>query len=243
MLEIEFVDRSIALAGKAFVLFFPLVIVVAAFMPPASGPLLLDLHDTDPPTRNRGSSARRAGVLLRGRRVPRATGALGLVLTFSSPVRSQSPSNACTCGRGSVPPAGVVSAYTRGCTRLVAALGGPWSAGALSRHRNASTRRCLPRRALAMSTALWWFSARCVVVLGPRPLAGVSASPPALPSGATLSLYALSVTVGMPSVVTANQAQVGLFGFALALTTWPPVRRIVLLGRRLRRPRRPRTPG
>ena len=33
MLEIEFVDRSVALAGKAFVAFFPLVIVVAAFMP------------------------------------------------------------------------------------------------------------------------------------------------------------------------------------------------------------------
>src|SRR5262245_43986383 len=33
MLEIEFVDRSVALAGKAFVSFFPLVVVVAAFMP------------------------------------------------------------------------------------------------------------------------------------------------------------------------------------------------------------------
>ena len=33
MLEIEFVDRSVALAGKAFVSFFPLVIVVAAFVP------------------------------------------------------------------------------------------------------------------------------------------------------------------------------------------------------------------
>ena len=33
MLEIEFLDRSVALAGKAFVSFFPLVIVVAAFVP------------------------------------------------------------------------------------------------------------------------------------------------------------------------------------------------------------------
>src|SRR4051794_3049534 len=33
MLEIEFVDRSVALAGKAFVSFFPLVIVIAAFAP------------------------------------------------------------------------------------------------------------------------------------------------------------------------------------------------------------------
>src|SRR6476646_1211384 len=33
MLEIEFIDRSVALAAKAFVSFFPLVIVVAAFVP------------------------------------------------------------------------------------------------------------------------------------------------------------------------------------------------------------------
>ena len=32
MLEIQFVDRSVALAGKAFVSFFPLVIVVSAFI-------------------------------------------------------------------------------------------------------------------------------------------------------------------------------------------------------------------
>ena len=33
MLEIEFVDRSVALAAKAFVSFFPTVIIVAAFVP------------------------------------------------------------------------------------------------------------------------------------------------------------------------------------------------------------------
>ena len=33
MLETEFIDRSIALAGKAFISFFPLIIVIAAFVP------------------------------------------------------------------------------------------------------------------------------------------------------------------------------------------------------------------
>ena len=32
MLETEFIDRSIALAGKAFISFFPLIIVVAALI-------------------------------------------------------------------------------------------------------------------------------------------------------------------------------------------------------------------
>lgn len=36
LLEVEFVDRSVALAGKAFVSFFPFVIVVAAFLPDRS---------------------------------------------------------------------------------------------------------------------------------------------------------------------------------------------------------------
>ena len=40
LLEIEFVDRAVALAAKAVVSFFPLLIVVAALSPPASP----DLH-------------------------------------------------------------------------------------------------------------------------------------------------------------------------------------------------------
>ncbi len=65
MLEIEFVDRSVALAGKAFVSFFPLVIVVASFAPTASG---LDLLDPDAPARHRGCGAghREGGVRLGG---------------------------------------------------------------------------------------------------------------------------------------------------------------------------------
>src|ERR1700710_923694 len=34
LLENEFVDRSVALGAKAFVSFFPLIIVVGAFVPP-----------------------------------------------------------------------------------------------------------------------------------------------------------------------------------------------------------------
>jgi len=51
MLEVEFIDRSVALAGKAFVSFFPLVIVVAAFMPEASAPR------SSPPSRSGSACA------------------------------------------------------------------------------------------------------------------------------------------------------------------------------------------
>lgn len=80
MLEIEFIDRGIALAAKAFVSFFPAVIVVAAFAPPAVRAAIA------------GTLAHRSGLSGPGletfRRafasassIRRATGVLGLVFT------------------------------------------------------------------------------------------------------------------------------------------------------------------
>src|SRR5437667_12011243 len=80
MLENEFIDRGVALAAKAFVSFFPAVIVVAAFAPPAvreaigvalarrsglSGPGLATFHS----------------AFATADSVRRATGVLGLVFT------------------------------------------------------------------------------------------------------------------------------------------------------------------
>ena len=79
MLEIEFVDRSVALAGKAFVSFFPLVIVVA-FAPRASAPIIDTLTA---PVRHPGdalSIAERPSASSEDIRA--ATGLLGLVLTI-----------------------------------------------------------------------------------------------------------------------------------------------------------------
>ena len=81
MLEIEFVDRSVALAGKAFVSFFPLVIVVAAFLPERSRTSIFT------------SLTHRLGMggeaLVTAKEafasaddIRKATGLLGLVLTF-----------------------------------------------------------------------------------------------------------------------------------------------------------------
>ena len=54
MLEIEFLDRSVALAGKAFVSFFPLVFVVALRARPHPG---VDLHHCYRPVRAGRSDA------------------------------------------------------------------------------------------------------------------------------------------------------------------------------------------
>src|SRR6185369_16553720 len=71
--------------------------------------------------------------------------------------------------------------------------------------------------ALALSTAVWWFTAwlmlrgqvRFRVLL-----------PSGLITGIALSAYALSATVWMPNNVTSNNHQYGIFGVALALVAW-----------------------
>ena len=48
----------------------------------------------------------------------------------------------------------------------------------------------------------------------------VCSVPTGLVTGVALGGYALSAQVWMPTVVTSNEAQFGVFGIALALVTW-----------------------
>src|SRR5437660_10049543 len=79
MLETEFIDRSIALAAKAFISFFPLIIVVAAFVP---AHLRMSILTTV--TRRLGitgaSLATVRQAFASSEDIRRATGLLGLVL-------------------------------------------------------------------------------------------------------------------------------------------------------------------
>ena len=79
MLETEFIDRSIALAGKAFISFFPLIIVVAAFMP---AHLRMSIFTTV--THRLGITGASLGTVKQAfssaEDIRRATGLLGLVL-------------------------------------------------------------------------------------------------------------------------------------------------------------------
>jgi uncharacterized BrkB/YihY/UPF0761 family membrane protein len=81
MLEIEFVDRSVALAGKAFVSFFPLVIVVAAFMPSRVRASILTTLTTRLGIRGDALATARE-AFASSDDIRRATGLLGLVLTI-----------------------------------------------------------------------------------------------------------------------------------------------------------------
>jgi hypothetical protein len=71
--------------------------------------------------------------------------------------------------------------------------------------------------ALALSTAIWWFTAWLMLKGQVRFRVLL---PSGLITGIALSAYALSATVWMPNNVTSNNHQYGIFGVALALVAW-----------------------
>ena len=160
MLEIEFVDRSVALAGKAFVSFFPLVIVVAAFVPPKARNV--DLHHGDAPARRSGrrlATAKQA--FASSDDIRRATGVLGLVLTFFFASSFTTALQRVYLRAWRRPPGGKVGEYTRGPAWLIAIIA---SHGADGRARTllGDGRRVVAVHALISLARLrrfWWFTA------------------------------------------------------------------------------------
>ena len=159
MLEVEFVDRSVALAGKAFVSFFPLVIVVAAFVPERIRPR------SSPPSR-RGSAFRGEALTIArdafasSDDVRKATGLLGLVLTIFFATSFTTALQRVYLRAWRRPPHAGAGAYWRGwrgCWRccstwrcsaaLRGALGGGVGLGLFA------------IVSLAVTSGLWWFTA------------------------------------------------------------------------------------
>src|SRR5512132_4345837 len=217
MLEIEFLDRSVALAGKAFVSFFPLVIVVAAFVP----------------ARTRASiiSALAARLGLRGEAfslvqssfassddIRRATGLLGLVLTIFFATSFTTALRRVYMRAWRRPPHSGVDNYWRGVTWLFAML---LSLALLGGLRGAagdgSGVVVWAVVGLAVYVGLWWFTAWWLL-LGDVRIRVLA--PTGVITGIAMAGYGLSASVWMPEVVTSNEAQFGFFGVALALVTW-----------------------
>jgi membrane protein len=217
MLEIEFIDRSIALAGKAFVSFFPLVIVVAAFAPERIRSSII--------TSVTGRLGIRGDALLLARDafassedIRRATGVLVLVLTvlFASSFTTALQRLYRRAWRR--PPRAGVGAYWRGGVWLLvvlvgfAILGG--LRGAVGGWLGSGVFAVV---SLVVTAGLWWFTAWFL-------LQGEVRARVLVPTGVITSLatavYAVSASIWMPGLVTRNEAQFGFFGVALALVTW-----------------------
>ncbi|HET6819221.1 MAG TPA: hypothetical protein VFH98_01565, partial [Candidatus Limnocylindria bacterium] len=130
MLEIEFVDRSVALAGKAFVSFFPLVIVVAAFMPERIRASIITSVTARLGIRGDALTLARE-AFASSDDVRKATGVLGLVLTIFFATSFTTALQRVYLRAWRRPPRAKTGAYWRGVTWLLVMLGSIALLGAL----------------------------------------------------------------------------------------------------------------
>jgi membrane protein len=217
MLEIEFVDRSVALAGKAFVSFFPLVIVVAAFMPPR---IQRSIFTTL--THQLGIQGGALDIVREAfsssEDIRRATGILGLVLTFFFATSFTTALQRVYMRAWRRAPDGRIGEYTRGPAWLAAVLvemavlgGGRALTG------DGVGTGLFVILSLTATSALWWWTAWFMLLGQVRWRVLI---PTGLITGLAMAAFTISATVWMPEIVTRNEAQFGFFGVALALVTW-----------------------
>ena len=217
MLEIEFVDRSVALAGKAFVSFFPLVIVVAAFVPARIRAPIISALAVRLGLRGDAFSLVQASFASSDD-IRRATGLLGLVLTILFATSFTTALHRVYLRAWRRPPHSGVDTYWRGVAWLFVVLVSFALLGGLRAAADEGAGIVVwAVVALAVNTGLWWFTAWWLLLGNVR--ARVMA-PTGVITGIAMAGFALSASVWMPEVVTSNDAQFGFFGVALALVTW-----------------------
>ena len=216
MVEIEFIDRSVALAGKAFVSFFPLVIVVAAFVPQRIRSAILTTITAR--LGIRGDALTIAmDAFASSEDIRQATGVLGLVFTIFFATSFTTALQRMYLRAWRRPPHTGAGAYWRGATWLLVALVCMALLGGLRGALHGGLGFGLfAIVSLAVTSGQWWFTAWLLLgEVRPRVL---------LTTGVITSIataaYAVSATVWMPGVVTSNEAQFGFFGVALSLVTW-----------------------
>jgi membrane protein len=218
MLEIEFIDRSIALAGKAFVSFFPLVIVVAAFAPERIRVSILTSLIARFGLRGDALTIAR-DAFASSEDIRKATGVLGLVLTIFFATSFTTAVQRMYLRAWRRPAHAGAGAYWRGaawlvvvlvCLALLGGLRGALGGGLVGFGLFAIV-------SLAVTSGLWWFTAWFLLQGEVRARVLL---PTAVITGVLTAGYAASATIWMPEVVTNNEAQFGFFGVALSLVTW-----------------------
>jgi membrane protein len=217
VLENEFIDRSVALAAKAFISLFPALIVVAAFAPThVRNSIITTL------THRAGLSgsglATVKGAFKSSDDTRKATGIIGLLFTFFYV-------NSFTTALGRVytkawrrPTGGRASGY---------AVGAAWLVGVVAYFAIIGAMRAILRggpetalfavMALAASIGLWLVTPWIMLQRQVRWRALVAG---AVMTGTGLSVYAATASLWMPRTVSENQNQFGFFGVALALVSW-----------------------
>ena len=213
LLEVEFVDRSIALAAKAFVSFLPLLVIVAALSPDSVRDNIVTIFST-----RFGISGPAFDTVAHAFTSPEQTktaaGIVGTLITVAFAVSFTTALQRVYLRAWRRPPGGGPRNQARGAAWLGAVLvlllmvvaagvvlNGPigsvlnWALGLLA------------------CTALWWWTARLMVRGEVRWRALL---PTAIVMGIGGWLYTLAAALWMPADVTSQYAQFGAFGIAQA---------------------------
>lgn len=217
VLENEFVDRSVALAAKAFISLFPALIVVAAFAPHS---VRVSIVNTI--IRRAGLSGASTntvkGAFVSADDTRRATGILGLIFTFFYVNSFTTALRRVYTKAWRRPPGGRASGYAVGVGFLIGLVAYFAILGGLRFVLGHGPETILfAIAALIASIGVWlltpWLMLQRQVRWRPL-LTG------AVMTGVGMTVYAGTASLWMPRTVSENQHQFGFFGVALALVTW-----------------------
>jgi membrane protein len=213
----EFVERSIALAAKAFVSLLPLLIVVAAFVPERLRASLVDSLVS-----RFGLSGEALDYVMKAFASPEeiraSTSILGLLLTVLFAVSFTTATQRVFLRAWRRPAQGALRDKQRGTLWLAGTVVFLTSVGSVARVLTG-----LPGTVAAAvlgiigSTLLWWWSAHTFLrgQVRWRPLL-----PTALICGIGSAVYAGAAALWMPRVLEGNVAQFGFVGVGMSFVTW-----------------------
>jgi membrane protein len=217
LLEVEFVDRAIALAAKAFVSFLPLLVVVAALSPDGVRKnILAILADRFGVSGGAFDTVTRA--FASPEQTKTAAGVGGVLITLAFAVSFTTALQRIFLRAWRRPPGGGLRNQARGAVWL----GGVLvllmilvGAGAVLRGPAGSVLQWA--LGLLLTVLLWWWTARIMVRGEVRWRALL---PTAIVLGVGGWLYTLTASLWMPADVTSQYAQFGAFGIAQSFVTW-----------------------
>lgn len=217
LLELEIIDRSVALASKLFVSFFPFVLGVSSLLPNSVRTSILDslvdrfgLAGVD--------KSMLTGAFTSANQTRAATGLFGALLLFFYATSFTTALQRVYLRAWRRPAGGGIKNHGRGLAWLCGVLALFAVNGVMARVLTGGTGGTLRIiGGLATSTLVWWWTAHTMLrgEVRWRPLL-----PGSLVCGAALLVYVLSSTIWMPRTVASNSAQFGFFGVALAMVSW-----------------------
>jgi membrane protein len=217
LLEVEFIDRAVALAAKAVVSFFPLLIVVAALSPPNARRSIVDTMAT-----RFGLDGDAFATVSRAFASPdqtrAATGLLGSLLAVAYAISFTTALQRVYLRAWRRPAGGGVRNKGRGAMWLAGVLVVLVVLASLRRIVSGPPGTVTVVVVGVVSAVLsWWWTARLMLrgEVRWRPLL-----PTAIVTGVGVWGYTLAATVWMPRAVAKHYAQFGSFGIALDFVTW-----------------------